>query len=210
MPHHLALIVPLTSVVLTAACSNSPTDPRCLPPGSFISMNVSCNSLVGSVLKCRAVTRNYCQDETDVTLQALWQSSDSGIVSVSSTGVVQSVSPGDAQVSAKFQGSTSFARVRVLPNEPPLPVADLGAFVRRAPTCGINDGISGALVTIIEGVNTGLTATTDSHGLGMFPNVPFGPTIALRASKEGYEDKMVNGTAGYPPGIPDICMTAIQ
>jgi hypothetical protein len=184
--------------------STGPTDPRC---AERTGLSISC-APVGGALQCGATALYYCPlVQTDVTAQARWQSSDPGIVAVFPGGLAQSVSPGDAQISAT-DGFSSFVRVRVLPGEPPLPLYELLSFVAVMP-CGPNDRISGALVTVTSGLNVGRSATSGNVGSYSIPDVVYGP-ITLRAGKAGYNDAVLNGAVGYSPGISTICLTPAQ
>jgi hypothetical protein len=200
--HRVCLVVLIG--LITAACNNSPTQPnRC---SDLTGLSVSC-APGGNTLQCHAAETLYCGPGPDVTAQTQWQSSDPGIVTISSAGVAQSVSPGDAQIIAAYMGINSPTRVRVLSGQPPLLVGDIAGNVSSTPGCGVNNGVPDVLVTVIAGLNTGLSTTTGNGGFYSFPNIVFAPTVTLRASKAGYQDAIVNGEAGYPPGIPNICIT---
>lgn len=161
----------------------------------------------GDALQCLARANYYCGPGPDVTAQAQWRSSDPNIVTVSPVGVARAVSPGDAQISAVYLATSGLMRVRVLSGQPPLPLFEIGSSVRAMPTCGTNDGVPGVIVTVTSGLNVGRSATTVNSGSYSIPDVVYGP-ITLRASKDGYEDAVVNGAVGYSPGIPTICITA--
>jgi hypothetical protein len=191
--------------LLASACGSSPTGPvRC----GFTNLSITCRPSTDA-LRCSAIENNQCRS-SDVTTQAQWQSSDPSVVVISSPGSAKSVSPGDAQITASYAFMTASTRVRVLSGQPPLLVGDILGFVRRSPTCGTNDGIPGVLITIMSGLNSGLQATTEDRGQYGFRNIAFAPTVSLRASKAGYREVVVNGEAGYPPGIPVICMAQAQ
>jgi hypothetical protein len=134
-----------------------------------------------------------------VTAQAQWRSSDSSVVTISADGVAHAASPGDAQISAIYLGTSSFERVRVLSGQPPLPLFEIGSRVVASPTCGPNDGVPGVIVTVASGLNVGRSATTGNGGSYTIPDVVYG-AISLHASRDGYQDAIVTGAVGYSPG----------
>ena len=193
---------------VTTACGSSPTSPRCASTiNTLDGFSLRCEPQTDA-LRCRAIAVLNC-DEVDVTPRVQsWMSSDANVVAISGAasepGVARSVALGDAQITAQADGVTSFAaRVRVLPGWPPLIVADIYSFVRLAPACGVNDGVSGVQVTATDGVLAGLSATTDANGRFGWPNIVSPPSVTLRATKAGYQDATVTG--GYT-GIPVICI----
>jgi len=196
----------LLSLTLEVGCNNgSPTDPRC---SDLTTLAISCTPQ-GDALQCHASANYYCGPGPDVTAQAEWRSSDPNIVTISAGGVAHAASLGDAQISAVYLGTRGFERVRVLSGQPPLPVFDIGSRVVAMPTCGVNDGVPGAVVTVTIGLNIGRSATTDNRGVYTIPDLVYGP-ISLNASKDGYQDAIVNGAVGYSPGIPTICITPVS
>lgn len=198
-------------LIVAVACS-SPVGTRCAGTiDSLHGFGLRCTPATDT-LQCRARAVTNC-DEADVTsLVQSWTSSDPNVVSVSGTssgvGVARSVSPGDAQITARANGVTSFAhRVRVLPGQPPLEVADIYGSVRLAPPCRNTDGVPGVLVTAIDGVLKGLSTTTDSRGSFGWQNIVSPPTVTFRATKEGYQDTIAVGDYN---GFPTICIPPVR
>jgi hypothetical protein len=198
-------------MIWATACGASPTSPHCdAAIDALNGFSISCIP-TADTLECRATAVTHpCGDIADVTsLVQSWASSDSGIVSISrlssGAGVARSVGIGDAQITAQANGVTSFAtRVRVLPGQPPLVVADIYGQVRLAPTCGVNDGVAGVEVTAIDGVLKGLITTTDTKGQFGWQNIVSPPSVTLRATKAGYQDAI--GSGNYA-GFPTICIS---
>jgi hypothetical protein len=132
----------------------------------------------------------------DVTAEALWTSSAPGIMAVTGPGQLTSVSPGDAEVRATFNGTSVVQTVRVYTGEGPLLVfqcanptsCEFSADVRDPTRSVPGNGIEGATVTITGGHNADRSAVTDKNGFfQFFSPIVCGP-IALRASKPGYRD----------------------
>jgi uncharacterized protein YjdB len=74
-----------------------------------VSRDEVANLVVGSTQQFTAKALSTDGSITDVTSQATWQSSDQTIVTVSSTGVVTGVAPGQASITAFYSGVTSAA-----------------------------------------------------------------------------------------------------
>jgi hypothetical protein len=206
------VVLVLLALTPALACSNgngsayngSPTDPRC---SELTALSISCTPQ-GDALQCHASANYYCGPGPDVTAQAQWRSSDSSVVTISADGVAHASSPGDAQISAIYLGTSGFERVRVLSGQPPLPLFEIGSRVVASPTCGPNDGVPGVIVTVASGLNVGRSATTGNGGSYTIPDVVYG-AISLHASRDGYQDAIVTGAVGYSPGIPTICITPV-
>jgi hypothetical protein len=137
----------------------------------------------------------------DVTAAAQWTSSAPDIVAVTGPGQLTSVSPGDAEVRAAFNGSSVAQMVRVYAGEGPLLVTEcsnptscfFADFVRDVAGSFPTNGIDGATVTITGGHNAGRSAVTNKDGyFQFFSPVVCGP-IVLVASKPGYRDGVSSG-----------------
>jgi hypothetical protein len=116
-----------------------------------------------------------------VTNQATWQSSNTSVATVSSSGLVTMTSVGEVDIRATYQSVTGSAHVTVSTPAPPTPSAfsvcgsvkeDTGSAPVAAATVAVKD--------------TSLSTTSDSVGQYCVNGVGAG-RITLRASKSGYD-----------------------
>lgn len=123
----------------------------------------------------------------NVTAQAQWSSSNSGVVAVSSAGVARGVANGEANIRAQYQSQfqglattkTALAHTFVLPT---------GTYRL---TGHVSDGgflLEKATVTVISGIGEGLTAVTNS--VGSYALYGVGGTVRIQAKKEGYANRI--------------------
>lgn len=136
-------------------------------------------------------------DSRDVTADATWTSTAPGIVLILEPGRMSAVSPGDAEVTVSFGGTSVTRLLRVFPGEPPLTVIRsedrrlLGGGVRDVTlSVGPQPGISSAMVEILSGHNAGRSTLTDAYARYEFkPPFICGPGT-VRATKSGYRDEI--------------------
>jgi hypothetical protein len=120
----------------------------------------------------------------DVTAQATWQSSNAGVATVSSAGVVRSVAPGEADITGTYSGVSGSKHVSVAP-----------APTRMYSVSGvITDGSTGrpivelAEAQVMDGENAGKAGRVDANGVYSIPDLAAG-TFTLRARATGYESR---------------------
>jgi hypothetical protein len=197
------ILLLMGGAVLLASCgSPAKPDPRCT---GTTGLWATCEPH-GNGLQCSAREITYCGPRADVTTSTTWSSADPDIATVTATGFVQSVSPGETLIHANYRGVPTVVAVKVIPGHPPLPVFEIDAQVLAGPACSrTKPGVPGVLITVTGGLNAGASATTDEHGTFALPDMVVGP-ITLRASKPGYQDVTVTGGFGQE-GIPTICIT---
>jgi hypothetical protein len=123
-----------------------------------------------------AMARLVDGSSVDVTKTAAWQSSNTQLATVSSTGLVTVVGTGDVDLQATYQSVSGTVRVYV---SHPTTATVTGRVVEAGP-----DGrpVSGARVQILEFGNT----TTDDRGAFAIRGIPKGRAI-IEVSKAGYE-----------------------
>src|SRR5918996_368405 len=115
MVQHVRVALPV--LLLAAGCtgnSSSPSTPSTpvTPTPTVSSLTVSGSSLaLGETTQFTATATLSNAATQDVTAQATWQSSDAGVVSVSSAGMVGSVAPGEADITATYSGVTGSKHV---------------------------------------------------------------------------------------------------
>jgi hypothetical protein len=122
-----------------------------------------------------------------ITNQASWQSSNGAIATVSSTGFVTAVAPGEADIRASYQNVTGSAHITV---RAPATFTVCGT-VRESTT---NAVIGGARVEILNGLNAGKSADTDNAGAYCVAAVQAG-TFTMRASRNSYNSAEQSVTA---------------
>jgi uncharacterized protein YjdB len=74
-----------------------------------VSRDKVANLVVGSTQQFTAQALSTDGSVTDVTSQATWSSSDQSVATVSSSGVVTGIGPGQANITAYYSGVTSVA-----------------------------------------------------------------------------------------------------
>jgi len=123
-------------------------------------------------------TANFSNGTTqNVTSAANWQSSNAAIGTVSSTGVVTAVAPGEFDIHATYQNVAGATHVVVAGANFTL----LGVVTEAAS----HRSVDGASVSVLDGVNAGRSTTTDGNGyysLGALRASSF----SLEARKAGY------------------------
>jgi Carboxypeptidase regulatory-like domain/Bacterial Ig-like domain (group 2) len=112
----------------------------------------------------------------DVTKAAAWQSSNTQLATVSSTGLVTVVGTGDVDLQATYQSVSATVRVFV---SHPTTATLTGKVVEAGPDAR---PVAGARVQILEGSNT----MTDDRGAFELRGIPKGRAI-IEVSKAGYE-----------------------
>ena len=115
-----------------------------------------------------------------VTSQAAWESSDTSIATVTNTGVVTALAPGEAEIRATYQDVTGIARFPIADTPPAPTTFSVSGTIRDA---GSSTPIAGATVTV---KNAPAFALSDAKGQYRVNGMRAG-TITLRVVKAGYE-----------------------
>jgi hypothetical protein len=209
-------LVLVGSITLSAeGCGSQPTqpDPRIPPavgPPSSMQINTWHFGTSTSTAHVIATWGDLYSTSRDVTAEARWTSSSPDIMAVTGPGALTSVSPGDADVRAEFNGVAVVQSLRVYVGEGPLMVTDCANptscfytdAVRDSTRSFPSNGIEGAIVTITSGHNAGRSAVTDKNGyFQFFSPLVWGP-ITIRASKSGYRDGEVSWIMGETSSPP--------
>jgi hypothetical protein len=114
----------------------------------------------------------------NVTSQATWQSSDTNVATVSSSGMVTAANAGEADIKATYQAVTGSMRLTV--TAPPPTGPSISGLVTEE---GTTITIAGATVIVKD---TSLSTTSDGSGRYSIGGVTSG-RIILRATKSGYQ-----------------------
>ena len=123
-----------------------------------------------------AMARLVDGSTVDVTRSAIWQSSNTQLATVSSTGSVTVVGTGDVDLQATYQSVSASVRVFV---SHPTTAAVTGRVVEAGPDAR---PVAGARVQILEVNNT----LSDERGAFELRGIPKGRAI-IEVSKAGYE-----------------------
>jgi hypothetical protein len=131
----------------------------------------------------------------NVTGQAQWSSSNSGVISVSSAGVATAVRPGEVMVLARYQAHNSSARLFAMPP---------GTHKLSGRITESGFPLGGVSVVVLAGVGEGLA--TSSDGSGSYALYGVAGRVRLQAKKEGYLDEIEELEVGDANAIHDIEM----
>jgi Big-like domain-containing protein/all-beta uncharacterized protein len=134
-PSLVLVSLSFAAACFVAACGSdggSPTTPT--PPApSVSSVQVKTSGEVagplepGQTRQLAATATQSTGTTSDVTQQAVWQSSATGVATVSPTGLVTAVSAGDVEISATFQNVRGAMGVGVLPTRCDLTISPASA-----------------------------------------------------------------------------------
>jgi trimeric autotransporter adhesin len=102
-----ATLYGVTSAPLVLLVSAPPTGPSI--SSVAVSRDKVANLVVGSTQQFTAQALSTDGSVADVTSQATWSSSDQSVATVSSSGVVTGIGPGQANITAYYSGVTSVA-----------------------------------------------------------------------------------------------------
>lgn len=164
----------------TVACSSkssTPTTPTA--PATVTAVAVTGSApLVGLTSQLTATATLSNNTTQNVTSQASWQSSNTGIATVSSAGVVTGVAPGDVDITATYQSTAGRQRLTIA-----RATFAISGNVTDATSHGVLPGIT---MQITSGPSAGLSTKTDAGGAYSIAGV-LGGDATVTASAAGYE-----------------------
>ncbi len=171
---------------LAGACGD---DPNTTAPGGPTSQTVTSVTIsgtltitnVGLTSQLTATAHLARGTSQDVTADATWTSSNTGIATVSS-GMVVANAVGAVTITAGYQNVTGSTRVTITR---PLSYTLSGVVTESVPTTATV--LPGARVELMEGVNQGKFALADASGHYEITGAAAG-TFAVRATQPGYVD----------------------
>lgn len=175
------------ALALSVACSgNNKTNPSAPTPAPGVtvsSITITSATPSSSSFQLTATARMSDGSTRDVTTLAAWESSNAGLATVSSSGVLTVVGTGDVEVRATYQ--SVMGALKILVTRPASPTTFVLAGVVRevAPAAKL---VSGVRVAITGGADAGTFVMTDSSGQFRFSTVSAG-VVAMEAAKDGYE-----------------------
>jgi hypothetical protein len=143
----------------------------------------------GRTAACRleAIWGELYRSSRMVTGEARWSTSAPEVVRVVSPGVLQAVSPGEAEVRAAFNDRELVSTFRVLDTGPPWYVLRGPSVEFHVQTVDQNGAaLDGVLVEIIAGAEAGKQAVSE-RGRAIFKGESVCGPITVRGTKPGYQ-----------------------
>jgi Carboxypeptidase regulatory-like domain/Bacterial Ig-like domain (group 2) len=203
-----ALFVVIAATTFSSACSGkSTTSPTTTPPPALTVTAVTISGTAPAIGQTSQLTATATMSNgttQDVTAQSAWQSSNTSVVIVSSSGAATGVAAGEADVRAAFSGVNGSLHIKLQ--------------ARTFAVAGvITDSESGRSidgeVEIVDGANAGKVTRADSTGRYSLSGLVAG-SFALRARATGYDssdmrvtivdsDARADITLRRTPGPPD-------
>jgi Carboxypeptidase regulatory-like domain/Bacterial Ig-like domain (group 2) len=175
----VVLFVPACSGRTATAPTSSSTNPTA--PAVVRITVVGATPAVGGASQWSASATFTDATTQDVTERAQWRSSATAVATVSATGMVTAIAPGDADITATVDSIVGTRRASVSAPAP----------VRYTLTGVISDmtsrgGVPNARVEVTNGMNAGMAVTTDAAGVYSIQGLS-ADTFRLRASASGYD-----------------------
>ena len=182
----LSALIGLTLASLVA-CGGDPTTPN---PSGPTPPNVSVNAVTvtsvvmsASNIQLRANASLSDGSSRDVTGSSTWQSSDSTIATISSSGMLTVVGSGAVDARATYQSTTGSLRLVVAKPVDPATHFALSGVVREAqPNSRL---LRDARIQITSGPEAGTFVMSDANGVFTFPSLSRG-AISLEATMDGF------------------------
>jgi len=194
MTHHIhrlsiaslsASAAAITAATIASACGSSspststtPTTPA--PTVASVSVTGVAPGIGASTQFVATATLSNGSTQT-VTSQASWQSSNTAVATVTSSGVVTSVAAGDAEIAATYQNVRGGVRITI--ERPAARTFTLSGTVTDGFSAGVLPNIT---VQIDDGENAGKSARTDAAGAYAIPALSAG-VMKVTASASSYQ-----------------------
>jgi hypothetical protein len=179
-----ARIGPLLAIALLLQSCDSPrpalpSEPTPTTPRRVVRVEVTAPTEIApdASVQLAAIAVRSDGSTENVTNLARWNSSNSGVLSVSATGVATAGRRGEAQIMAGFEFTSGSARVMVLPS---------GTYRLSGQVAENGFGVRDVTLTVISGIGEGLATRTGASG----DYILYGVSGAIRlvAAGEGYLD----------------------
>jgi hypothetical protein len=135
---------------------------------------------IGETIQFTATATRSDGATANVTLQAAWQSSTTAVATVSASGLVTGVGPGETDITATYQQISGSRRVKVEPS--PARTFTMSGTITDESTGRPID----AEVEVIDGANVGQKTHADVDGRYSLAGVAAG-SLTLRARATNYE-----------------------
>lgn len=184
----LSLSTALSMSMVLVACSGSksanPGDPSSLPSpnASVRAVVVTSSSSGASTFQMHARADLSDGSSSDVTTISRWETSNSGLAAISTTGVLTALGSGQVEVRAIYQGVTGTMGLSVSVPSAPTTFTVSGIAAETAPA---SKPLAGVRVEITDGPDAGRSTTSDSNGAFRLDGLTKG-VVAVLAEKSGY------------------------
>jgi hypothetical protein len=186
----LSLAASLAIAALVACSSSkssdSPTAPSlpALPGVTVTTLVVTNQPANGNTIQMIATARMSDSSSQTVTTGATWETSNPAIATISSSGLLTVLANGSVDVRAMYQGVLGSLTVPVTRAPDPNARYTLSGIAREvSPEPRI---LGDVRITITEGPDTGMAASSDAGGQFRFASVA-GSRVSLEASRAGYQ-----------------------
>jgi hypothetical protein len=173
--------------LILVSCNDSPTQPSPPPqpptggpPVILTTELVAPSSIAPGESQQLTLTARWSDGTTtDVTSQAVWQGTNSRVLTVTPSGVVTGVANGEASVSARHANQTRFRALLVLPT---------GTFRLRGQVKEADLGLDGVAISVDSA--PGVRQTSISGFGGGYVFYGLAGRVAIEARKDGYLPKV--------------------
>ena len=181
-PAAVATVFALATGFLTA-CDKSPSGPGPLGeiPPYIVNVEILGPQVIapGETAELRLLAQLSDRSTRDVTNEARWRLDSREAISISTSGLMTGLKPGEARVTGAFEGRQGSTDVLVLP----------GGTYRLMGTvtdaAGPSEVVAGARVEVTTGIGAGIFAETDVSG--HYRLYGLSGETGLRLTKDGYE-----------------------
>lgn len=143
---------------------------------------IATTSLTPSTFQLSATARLSDASTRDVTTAARWESANTALAIVTSSGLVSGVAAGEVEIRAIYQGVVGSVNLTVA--RPPGASTFALTGIAREVTPNAHP-LAGVRIQVTSGADFGLTTTTAGDGSFRFPSLKRGLT-AVEAFKDGY------------------------
>ncbi|HEY7290857.1 MAG TPA: Ig-like domain-containing protein [Vicinamibacterales bacterium] len=187
------IVAALSLLPVVAGCSSkdnptaptAPTTPTTPNPGvSLKAVDVSGAPASATTYQMTARAEMSDGSTQDVTTISRWESSDTTLATISSTGLLTVLRSGHVDVRATFQNMTGTVGLSLTAPQPtgPATLALSGTATETPPGA---KPLAGVTLRLVAGPDTGQMTTTDASGHFLFPPLHAGE-IGIEGTKDGY------------------------
>jgi hypothetical protein len=182
----VAALAIATATACTGSSVDNPVSPTPEPAiaATVTALVVTNRSITEATMQMTATARMSDGSTRDVTPLATWQSSNTSIATISSSGLLTIVGNGDVEVRATYLAATGAVRlVLTRPPDPRVHFALSGSVREVNPTPKV---LGTVRITIASGPDAGMAVTSDASGQFRFASVS-ATRVSLEASRDGYQ-----------------------
>ena len=171
----------VVGLALTSCGDGAGTPPVVPTAGTPLRVEMSAPDLIppGQSVQLTAIVFRNDGTSENVTRQAQWTSSNTGIVRVAADGMATALISGEVSISVRYQGRNASKRVLAVP---------AGTFKLNGTVTESGSPVGGVRLAVVSGVGSGLTAATTDQGSFVLYGV--GGVIGIELTKSGYVRKL--------------------